>query len=74
MSQFREIETIKEYISYNSSTGEFFWAKPPSNRIKSGKINNKNEKGYISFKLKRRTYLAHRVAWLICYGSWPKNT
>lgn len=29
--------------------------------------------GYIGVKIGRRYYLAHRVAWLLVHGDWPKG-
>lgn len=70
---FRGDDIIKEYISYCSKTGSLFWIKSPANKIKPGEIVNLNDRGYRSFKLKRKTYLGHRVAWFLHHGFWPKN-
>jgi hypothetical protein len=32
-----------------------------------------NNKGYGFFSIRHRMYLAHRVAWLMAYGSWPPD-
>jgi hypothetical protein len=29
--------------------------------------------GYFIIKLNRKTYKAHRIAWLLTYGSWPED-
>lgn len=48
----------------------------------SGKITRKNKKnadgsldsyGYLILKLKGRQYKAHRIAWALHYGKFPKN-
>lgn len=36
-------------------------------------IGAKRPDGYIVVRFWGRVMLAHRVAWFICYGSWPAN-
>jgi hypothetical protein len=67
-------EKLKEMLTYNPDTGIFTW------KVKHLKkcILNKNagtlkKAGYITISIKKRLYLAHRLAWLYVYGEWPKN-
>lgn len=73
-----------ECLDYNSDTGIFLWKERPIEHFKSylafrvwnGKYSGKvagaiNEKGYISISINKTLFQAHRLAWLIHYGSWP---
>lgn len=58
-------KTLKELVSYDKDTGLFF-------RILDGSaIGCVNTKGYTSFRLLGKNWLAHRLAWLYIYGSLP---
>jgi len=68
-------EKLEEILSYNPETGLFtrlVGGRGPNNRVGdiSGAIGNH---GYIAVTINRKRYLAHRLAWFITYGSWPKN-
>lgn len=67
-------DLIKEYIHYEPETGELFWKKSPALWIKPGdKAGCLNQNGYIHVILKGKCLKAHRVAWLLSYGDWPKQ-
>lgn len=59
---------VKKLIGYKPETGEFF-------RAISGKAIriNLNKVGYQKISIDRKTYFAHRVAWLWVYGEWPNG-
>lgn len=64
---------LKKYLNYNKKTGEFKWIKKTSNRVKigdtAGTINNN---GYVTIGLLGKFYKAHTLAWLYCFGKFPK--
>lgn len=72
-SELRKI--VMERLSYDTRTGLFKWKCRVSTRVpkgsKAGSLHKKN--GYVLIKILRRTYKAHRLAWLIVYGSFPPN-
>lgn len=61
---------IKETYEYDPATGKIFW----KSKLK-GKETFKSiiTAGYLYGKIHRKSYLAHRIAWLLHYGEWPKN-
>lgn len=73
-------ETLKEWVSYEPSTGVFTWVKTLTNRIKIGDAAGSiNSKGYRVIRILGIQYYAHRLAWLYVHGFFPhqvdhKNT
>lgn len=61
-------------LSYDPQTGEFKWAVAPGRgAVRVGDIaGRKSNNGYRQIGLGGRIYLAHRLAWLVVYGEWPK--
>ena len=64
---------IKEILDYNPDTGEFRWLISPSTNVSIGDIAGCNKRGYISIRRNRKTYYAHRLAWVIMTGEWPEH-
>jgi hypothetical protein len=65
---------LKEHLQYDQKTGEFEWVKSPARAIKANtKAGRLRPDGYVSIQIKGRLYFAHRIAWLIVYGEWPKD-
>lgn len=59
-------------LDYDSATGVLIWKSSPNTKIVPGRAaGSKGTNGYIRIKLSGKTYLGHRVAWLIYYGAWP---
>lgn len=63
-------EFISSILDYDDKTGIFKWTEnAPRNR---GKIAGcLCVQGYIVLRINRKTYKAHRLAWLYVYGSMP---
>lgn len=66
------VDDLKKLIDYDPDTGFFYTRKLAGNGSKKpgDKIGGKSH-GYIILRINARQYLAHRVAWLYVYGSWP---
>jgi len=67
-------DELKRLFSYDPGTGLFVRLVRSAMRAKAGEIAGaKNDKGYIAIKINRKSYKAHRLAWLYVYGVWPKD-
>jgi len=65
-------EYAKRVLSYDKETGIFRWKEHKV--IKLGTVAGcKNKRGYIQIYLMDRPYVAHRLAWLLVTGAWPKG-
>jgi hypothetical protein len=65
---------LKKWLWYDQETGVFLWKISPVAKIKpwqcAGKITRT---GYVRIGLQKKTYAAHRLAWLYVYGFYPEN-
>lgn len=64
------IERVRELLSYNPETGIVSWKVARGGRV--GDPAGTNYHGYTKIFIDGRRYYAHRVAWLLHYGEWPK--
>lgn len=66
-------EKLSQNLDYNPETGIFRW-KISIGAVKKGDIAGyKRLDGYCAIKIERKTYKAHRLAWLYVYGYFPEN-
>lgn len=64
---------LKSLLHYNIDTGEFTWKVPKAWHTKVGsKAGSLNHYGYIQVMINRKSYLAHRLAFLYMEGELPK--
>ena len=62
----------RELLRYEPDIGKLFWIKDVNSSVKAGdEAGSPHSKGYISIGILGKSYLAHRVCWLIYYGVWP---
>lgn len=69
---------LKSVIDYDPSTGVFRWRSRPGrkrfNKMFAGKeAGTINSWGYRVIHIGDKFYKAHRLAWLYCHGSQPKD-
>lgn len=65
---------FENYLTYQPETGKFYWYKKPNESILLGiEAGCKRKDGYIKIKFKGKVYMAHRLAWYLFHGEWPKN-
>ena len=63
-------EKLKDWISYDSKTGQFLRKKY---QLKSNKVGGLDSYGYLAIGIQGKIYKAHQLAWLYHYGSHPKG-
>jgi hypothetical protein len=63
------IDEIRDYFSYNPSSGEIKNLKYRSPRALAGQISTWDQGRYLAIRFKGNRYAAHRVAWLLVHGS-----
>ena len=64
-------EKLKELLEYNPESG-LFHHKASRKGVTGGSLaGSENSYGQIRISVMGRLYLAHRLAWLYCYGTFP---
>ena len=58
-------------IRYEPETGNFYWLKPRIGRSLVTPAGTNNAHGYRIISFNGKAHKAHRLAWLVCFGSWP---
>jgi hypothetical protein len=67
-----DVNRLREVLEYRPDTGEFFWRKRLSNRVKVGdRAGTKGANGYIYIRFDGYMLLAHRLAWLYVHKEYP---
>jgi hypothetical protein len=62
-----ELELMRERFRYDPETGAIYLLATGQ------RVGSKFKRGYIYVNFKRRQLLAHRLAWLLMTGEWPKH-
>ena len=67
-------QIANEYLAYNPETGQILRRKKTSRKTKEGQdACGMHSSGYLRVTVLGERELAHRVAWLLYYGEWPKD-
>lgn len=67
-------EYARSVLEYNPDTEILTWLVDSSRNVKAGSVaGSRRGLGYIAVTINKKPYLAHRLAWLMYYGSWPLN-
>jgi hypothetical protein len=65
---------LRSVLSYDCSTGGFYWAVTLSPFAQAGSIaGHVRADGYRAISIDNHLYLAHRLAWLYVTGEWPED-
>lgn len=66
-------ERARQVIAYDPETGILTRISGSSRagRFIGKPVGSVRKDGYLEFSIDGKTYLAHRVAWLLAHGDWP---
>ena len=64
-------EQLSELLSYDPLTGDLYWKVPAFGRRMGVPAGSPTKGGYTSICVARARHQAHRLAWLLSYGTWP---
>jgi len=84
MAKVREVtkeeeDYIKDNLRYDPDTGYLWWIKQTVGRGLNKPAGSIGNRGYVRIHIKdlnnsiSKKYPAHRLAWLLFYGTWPKD-
>lgn len=62
---------LVQILDYDLETGEFTWKKQIGRGKPGVRAGADAHNGYRHICIKRRPYLAHRLAWFYVHGEWP---
>lgn len=66
-------ERVASLLAYDQATGIFTWKAARGCAPKGSPAGAVMGNGYISIRVDGVRYLAHRLAWLLIHGAWPKG-
>lgn len=65
---------LKNRLNYDPITGVFTWKIANGNRVAVGDVaGSYTGHGYIRIIIDKKSYRAHRLAWLYMTGNWPSD-
>lgn len=65
---------LKQKLSYDPTTGVFKWLVGSfKGRVAGTRYGDLPDKGYLVIRINKKSYFAHRLAWLYVYGHFPKK-
>lgn len=65
-------EAIKIF-EYDEHTGVIKWVYCAANRRRGKTVGSRTRSGHLELSYKRQRLYAHRLAWLLANGDWPKG-
>jgi len=64
---------VSNILRYNRKTGEFHWRVSVGRAVAGRPAGFIRKDGYVKIKINGKAHGAHQLAWLLCYGEWPKH-
>lgn len=69
------ISRLHELLDYNDETGALIWKSNITKRNRIGsKAGCEKSCGYVRIQINGSLYQAHRIAWALHFGEWPKSS
>lgn len=65
------LDELRSRVAYDPETGELSWLAPPRAGA-NPPFSTKHSEGYFHGRFRCRVLFAHRVAWALSHGTWPK--
>lgn len=66
-------DELKKMLRYEPDTGLLYWTDAAHKSVK-GKVAGTPNRGYVLVMFKGQFFKAHRLAWLLTHGDWPKQS
>lgn len=67
------LDDIRSLLSYDCNTGLLTWIKGRRGSKGTGKVAGSSNGKYIRVIIDGEKFYAHRLAWALHYGEWPKS-
>jgi hypothetical protein len=65
---------MRRLLRHDPDTGKLYWREHRRGGARAGgEAGGPDRDGYIKLTVNRRSYQAHRIAWLLSYGDWPEG-
>lgn len=64
---------LRLLFSYDPESGEIHWIAKGKGKIKKKAAGTITNSGYIGICIGPKRFFAHRIAWALHYGEWPKD-
>jgi hypothetical protein len=71
--QSMNIDALKLLLRYDSETGLIYWVAKGKGMIKKKPAGTKLHSGYLGICIGSKRWQAHRIAWALHHGEWPKD-
>lgn len=68
-----EAKVVRQLLVYEQETGLFRWKMPRPHRGRDTRCGYARPGRYVDIKIGKKSYRAHRLAWLYMTGEWPRG-
>lgn len=67
------IDALKSLLRYDPETGLIYWIAKGKGKIKKKAAGTLLHSGYLGICIGPKRWQAHRLAWALHHGAWPKD-